>query len=337
MNLSNHLATTTLAVLLGAGAALAPAQDQATTLWHGCQRAELVVRAEVVAATDPSPEWRRLEFRTLETLRGVAAPNFTLQEPGGACCGRSLFALEPGMRCLLFLQRTGAVLHPFGGERFVLLDRPELAAHVASLLSATTPAALGALLVDALAAADPRIAADAAHTLAQRPDLRLGVGHLQTVQEAFAVAMTQRASHAASLLEVLAQRPSSAVLDDLLPRYLAERRDDRARLLRAALWRMPTGDLLQRLPLHDRDDEQYGVRCAELFAGLPPFEATGALRGLIGRTRHPRVQLSAAEALLDLGAAPQTLRHELPPAVLDLAQQRRAASPHFRALPTPRR
>jgi hypothetical protein len=104
----------------------AAAQEQATALSTAARAAAVVVRATVVVATDPSPEWHRLQFRTSEVLKGTVGGSFALLEPSGACCGRSLFALQPGQSCLLFLRQIGAVLHPFGGSRGVLPDEPEI-------------------------------------------------------------------------------------------------------------------------------------------------------------------------------------------------------------------
>jgi hypothetical protein len=324
-----------LLACLGSGAARA--QEQATTLWAGTQRAAVVVRATAQWATDPAPEWRRIEFRSDEVLRGQIPATFTLQEPAGACCGRSLFALEPGTSCLLFLQRTGATWHPFGGARYVLEDTPELVAHVRALLQASTPTALAAVLVAGLAATEPRIAADAAHALAVQPTLPLQRSDLEAVQRCFGTALATASSIAPSLLEVLVARADTSLLDDLLPRYLGEPRDDCARLLRSALLRQPPEQLLARLPLHAGDDERHGLRGAELCAELPAYEGTAGLRALLGRTRAPRVQLRAAEALLTFGVGPASLRYQLPPAVLALAERRTASLPQFRALPNGRR
>ena len=51
--------------------AFAGAQDQATTLLAASRRADVVVRATVLAATDPTPEWHRLQFRRDAVLKGA--------------------------------------------------------------------------------------------------------------------------------------------------------------------------------------------------------------------------------------------------------------------------
>ena len=56
-------AAATLHLLLAVPAA---AQAQATALSTAARSAAVIVRATVVAATDPSPEWHRLQFRTVE-------------------------------------------------------------------------------------------------------------------------------------------------------------------------------------------------------------------------------------------------------------------------------
>ncbi|MBL8726674.1 MAG: hypothetical protein JNK49_21715 [Planctomycetes bacterium] len=323
--------------LVTAGLGALPAQEQATTLWAGCQQAAVVARATVVSVDDQHPEWLRIEFRSEEVLRGALPAGFALLEPASACCGRALLGLVPGTTHLLFLQRTGAALHPFGGSRFVLEDSPELLAHVRALLAVTTPASLATVLAAGLSAEEPRIAADAAHTLATRPELPLSSRHLQAAHAAFASAHAAGSAMAPSLLEVLLPRLDTVALDELLSRYLEEPREDRARLLRAGLRRLPPETLLARLSGQLRVDEQPGLRCAELCAELPAYEGTAGLRSLLQRNRHPRVQLAAAEALLAFGTAPASLRYDLPAPVLALAQRRRAAPPHLRNLVVDRR
>ena len=97
-----------------------PAQQQATTLSTLAQRADVVAHAAVTSASSPAPGWRQLTLRTVASFKGAAGATFTLREPEGRCCGRSLFSLQPGDERILFLSRVGATLHTMGGGRGVL-------------------------------------------------------------------------------------------------------------------------------------------------------------------------------------------------------------------------
>lgn len=310
----------------------ANAQDQATTLLANSQRADVVVRATVVATSDPSPDWHRLEFRTDELLKGRLGANFAVLEPAGACCGRSLFALQPGAACLLFLQRRGATLHPLGGSRGVLADDAALSAHVRALLAAPDAAATAALLANGLQSPLPRIADDAAHALASLPTLALDRRRRDVVAEALGHAVRTRLATAASLVEVAVRIADAPMLDTLLPLYLGQERADQASLLREGLARCAADELLARLPMHLRSDEDGELRAAELLARLPAEHGAPALRRLLTATRSPRVQLRATETLLDQGAATSTLPAQLPAPVLRLAERRRHTVQPFRSI-----
>lgn len=331
--MNHHLAAlASYGALLALLAAGAPAQEQATTLASLARTADVVVRATVVRATDPSPEWHRLEFRRDEVLRGSLGETFTLLEPAGACCGRSLFALQPGNECLLFLQRRGPLLHPLGGARGVAQDAPELAAHVRALLGAADDGARARLLAASLAAPHPRIAADAAHALAALPTLPLGPAERAAVATALGDAVGRGHTAAPSLAEVAVRLADAPMLDSLLPLYMSQTHDDRAAMLRRALLRCPTRELAARLPLHVAGDEARQLRAAELMTALPAEEARAPLQALLLATAHPRVQLRAAQGLLDAGAPVHTLRARVPPAVLELANRRRNSTQTFRSL-----
>ncbi|MBX3461633.1 MAG: hypothetical protein KF830_00540 [Planctomycetes bacterium] len=310
----------------------ASAQDQATTLLAAGQRAAVVVRATVLAATDPSPDWHRLVFAADEVLKGSVGATFELLEPAGACCGRSLFALLPGQRCLLLLQRTGAVLHPLGGARGVLADTPEARAAVQELLAATTDAARAQRLVGQLASDDPRVAADAAQALPALAALTLGPTDRANLLAALQAALQRRSTMAAPLLEAALRLPDPAVLDALVPAYLDARADDQAVLLRRGLGRAHGAAVAARLDQHTGDAAERQLRAAELLTELPAEAATGALHHLVARTRCPRVKLCASEALLANGVRAAELAGAVPAPVLELAQRRRAAPPPFRTL-----
>ncbi|MBL8726782.1 MAG: hypothetical protein JNM25_00020 [Planctomycetes bacterium] len=315
-------------------ALLAPlaAQGPATTLLAGCQRAAVVVRATVLAATDPSPEWHRLSLRSDEVLKGTVGATFELLEPAGACCGRSLFALQPGQHCLLFLQRTGAVLHPFGGSRGVLADEPDLVQAVRDLLGAATDAARAQRLVGQLQHGDPRVAADAAQALATLPTLALAGNDRDALGAALLTALQRRATTAAPLLDAVVRLQDPALLDQLLPAYLATERDDQARLLRRGLCRVSLPMLTERLPMFVGGDDGRQLRAAELLADLPAAETMPALQNLVQTTGCPRVKLCASEALLAGGASAASLAPFVPEAILELAQRRGRTPRTFRSI-----
>ncbi len=165
---------TWLLCLANLGALPLAAQDQATTLLAQARAADAVVVARVTAASDPSPEWHRLEFVTTQVLKGNSPGEFAVLEPAGACCGRSLFALQIGDERLLFLRRRGPSWHPCGGARGVVPAAPEVVAHVTALLAAPNDSALAHLLADNVGHQEARIADDAAHALAVLPQIALG-------------------------------------------------------------------------------------------------------------------------------------------------------------------
>lgn len=321
-----------LTALLLAPLALAPAQEQATTLLAACRTADVVVCATVVRATDPSPDWHRLEFTVDRQLAGAPLAAFALLEPAGPCCGRSLFALLPGDRRLLFLRRVGATLHPFGGDRGVLPATPELEAHVQALLATTDAAATARLLAHALASTERRIGDDAAHALAVLPNLQLPSAERALVVQALTAAVDAKSTRAPALVDVAVRQQDPAVLDALLPLYLRTPASDHAELLRKGLVRCEATEVGQRLPLHLADDDTQRVRAAELLSHLPAHVAAAPLQQLLQGSPSPRVQLAAAEALLAAGTASARLAPDVPEPVLDLAARRQAARKRFRTI-----
>ncbi|MBM4060531.1 MAG: hypothetical protein FJ265_05480 [Planctomycetes bacterium] len=311
----------------------AAGQDEATTLLEGCRRAGAIVRAVVVGAGDPAPEWRRVEFARIEPLAGEIAERFALLEPAGACCGRSLFALQPGQQCLLFLQRRGPAWHPFGGARGVLADEPGVAAHVRALLGAADDRARARLLADGLRAPEPRIAADAAHALASLPGLELEPPGRIAVAAALAEAIGSGRTTAAPLAAAAVRAGGAGALDTMVQLYVETPHGDRAALLRSALRRADPRAVAGRLPALLGGSADREVRAAELLAELPAEDAAGPLRDLLGAASHPRAQLAAAEALLRHGVHPASLRGRLPPPVLELAERRHEGPARLRNLP----
>lgn len=308
------------------------AQDEATTLLAASQRATVIVRATVVAATDPSPEWHRLAFQRDELLKGELAPTFELLEPAGACCGRSLFALQPGQHCLLLLQRTGALLHPFGGARGVLADDPAVVAAVRDLLAATTDQLRAQRLIAQLQHDDVRVASDAAHALSTLPELSIGAMQRTALGDALLSALARRATVAAPLLATVVRLHDPALLDRLLPTYLATVRDDQARLLRQGLGRADSAMVAERLGMFVGADEERQLRAAELLADLPAAATLPVLRAMLASTNCPRVKLRASEALLANGVRASELAPIVPAPILELAERRRDARRTFRSL-----
>ena len=318
-------------LLLGPLAALS-AQDQATTLLAACRGADVIACATVVQATDPSPDWHRLQFTVTQQLKGAPLATVTLMEPAGPCCGRSLFALQPGDHRLLFLRRVGATLHPFGGARGVLPAEPQLLAHVQALLAAPDDAAVARLLAQNLTATAARIADDAAHALAAMPQLALPAAERDMVAAALQNAVAQHSTRTAALVDVAVRHQDAAMLDTLLPAYLATPAGDQAALLRRGLSRCEAAGIVTRLPLHVGDDVDTMVRAAELLSTLPPADAAAPLQQLLRRANSPRVQLAAAEGLLAAGTRAATLAPEIPEPVLDLASRRQSGKKRFRAI-----
>lgn len=307
-------------------------QDQASTLLRCAERADLVVRATVVAATDPSPDWHRLEFRTTEVLKGQLGNGFAVLEPAGACCGRSLFTLQAGDRCLLFLQRQGPTLHPLAGSRGVVADEPATAAHVRELLAATADGQRAELLATALTSPVARVADDAAQALAVLPGLQLGPRGRAAVHQALATALAHGRTTAAPLAEAAVRAAADVEYDQLLPLYLDQTNAAQAALLRRALARGDGDTLLGRLPGHLPPDGRRHLRAAELLVAMPTPAAPPVLRSMLTGTQDPKVQLQVAEGLLADGVPATALQHAVPAVVLDLAIRRSQAAPSFRSL-----
>ncbi len=321
--------------LLVAALLLTPVTAQGPTLRSALQGAELVVTARVVAATDPSPEWHRLDFEVVSTFVGTAPTTLQVLEPAGACCGRSLFALQVGDERLLFLRRVGPHWHPFGGAAGVLPAAPALLAHVARLQAAATPQSLVRTLVDALASEETRVADDAAATLAVLPAGALvGLDHAAiagALQQALAIGNVR----SAPLADVAVRSSDPALLDTVIAAYVAEPAADRARLLRHALRRADAAIVTHRAPALVHDDEA-ALRVAELFCELPSPHADQALAAMLPRA-HPRVALCAVEGLLARGARLVDLEPLVPAPVLELAERTRRQPARFRAIEPQRR
>jgi hypothetical protein len=311
---------TTFAAALLLPLAPATAQDQATTLLALARGADVVLVARVDAATDPTPEWHRLELATVQLLKGTAPQRFAVLEPAGACCGRSLFALGAGDVRLWFLSRRGGAWHPFGGARGVVPAAPAVVAHVGTLLAANDDGALARDLVAALDAEDPRVADDAAHALAVLPTLRLRGPDRDRLAAALRQTIELGTTRAVALADAAARDADDVLVDALLAGYV-NARDAEAAMLRGALRRCGSPSVVARLPLVVAGDRQ-AVRAAELLVELPDDAARAGLEQLLRRSQHPRLLLCVAETLLANGGRGQELAARVPAPVLALAEQR---------------
>jgi hypothetical protein len=224
------------------------------------------------------------------------------------------------------------LLHPFGGSRGVLPDEPMLVQAVRELLGAPTDAARAQRLVQQLQHDDPRVAGDAAQALATLPVLTLAGSDRDALGTALLTALQRRATTAAPLLDAAVRLQDPALLDQVLPTYLASERDDQARLLRLGLGRAPVSMLTERLPMFVGADDARQLRAAELLADLPATDSMPALQNLVQSTGCPRVKLCASEALLGFGASAGSLSPFVPEAILELAQRRRQAPRAFRSI-----
>ncbi|MAD33344.1 MAG: hypothetical protein CMJ88_06255 [Planctomycetes bacterium] len=315
---------------------LAPSQDQATTIWTLAQRADVIVQVEVTASVAPSPAWVQRSFQSMQTLKGTVAATFTLTEPAGRCCGRSLFSLQTGDACLLFLRRLGPTLHTLGGSRGVLPARAELSAHVRELLQAPSTNALGRLLARRLDNADKRIAHDAAMTLATLPNLSLTSSERGAVTAALATSVNRGTTKSAALVDIAVRLGDAAAVDAMLPIYINARRNDQAALLRRALKRCPPGLVAERMPLYAGATPRNHTRAATLLTELPPEHGHAAMTDLLSRPVRPEVKMQLCEGLLAAGVSRASLSPMVPKVVLDMAVARQRKRPTLRNI-DPRR
>ena len=315
---------------------LAPSQDQATTIWTLAQRADVVVRVAVTASAAPNQAWVQRSFRSTQNLKGAVATTFTLTEPAGRCCGRSLFSLQTGDECLLFLHRLGPSLHTLGGSRGVLPAHPALTAHVRELLQAPTTNALGHVLARNIDHANKRIAHDSAMTLATLPNLSLTASERSAVTAALAASVGRGSTKSAALADVAVRLGDAAAVDAVLPIYMNAHRADQAALLRRALKRCPPGLVAERMPLHAGVTPRSHTRAATLLTELPPEHGHAAMTDLLSRPVRPEIKMKLCEGLLAAGVSRASLSPMVPKVVLDMAVARRRHPPALRNI-APRR
>ncbi len=327
----NQLSQRLAVLAIAATAAGIRAQEEASTLSALAARADVVAVATATAATDPSPEWHRLEFRTEAALHGSPPATFALLEPAGRCCGRALFQLVPGTEYLLFLERRGPLLHPIAGDRGVVLATADVITHVRALAASADPAARARVLAGGLDAATPRIRDDAALALGALPGLGTDAFVRARVHQALAAQLPMPTTRLPALTAA-AVRCGDDAAALLLPYYLATADADTERVLQRALLQVPAAALGAAIAVAAPATDDARVRALELLAAAPAVENLPLVDQLLAGATAPRVALAASEALLAAGRDPSTLTTRVPRAVLELARQRRAALPRFRAV-----
>lgn len=325
----NHLfqQATLLAFLLPTFAA---AQDQATTMARLSQKADVVVRATVTSSVHPTAQLHQLTLQPNQVLKGQLGASFTLTEPAGKCCGRSLFALAVGDTRILFLKRLGPTLHTLGGGRGVLAVTPDLLTHVQALLAAPTTNATGHLLAASVNHAEPRIADDAALALATLPNLSLTPMERSAVVSSLLQSVQRGWTRTAALADVAARLGDASMVDSVMPVYLEATREDQALLLRNALTRCPPQLVADRMSTFVGNTRRSNLRAAALLTELPAATAQAAMTNLLQRPNHPQVQMHLCEGLLAAGVTSASLSPMVPQAVLKLAIARQNRRPTFR-------
>jgi hypothetical protein len=327
MNVHHRLRIVLPAAL--AAPAMLPAQEQATTLAALAARAHVVATAFAAADTDPSPDFRRVEFRTIDSLEGAPGATFALLEPAGRCCGHALAAVEPGVPYLLFLERRGPTLHVLGGDRGLLRATPPLVSHVAALLAAAAPAARSAVLLDAFDSAEPRVRGDAILALAASPALPPSAALRERVHAALLAELPRAGTRLPALLDLVVRAGGPQTPQDLLRLYLDEGRAPLRALLGQAIVHLPADavrDAVRAAP----PGPDAPARIAELLLRMPDARNVPLLDAMLDQRPAPGTALALAEALAAAGVSPARLAGRVPEAVLQLLQRRRAAPPAFR-------
>jgi hypothetical protein len=326
MKYQTHIATL-LALLLPPVAA---AQDQASTLTRLCQKADVIVRATVTNSVHPTALLHQLTLQSNQVLKGQAGSSFTLTEPAGQCCGRSLFALSVGETRIMFLKRLGPTLHTLGGGRGVLAATPDLLTHVQALLATPTTNATAHLLAACVNHSEPRIADDAALALATLPNLSLTPIERGNIVSSLLQSVQRGWTRTAALADVATRLGDASMIDSVMPIYLEAPREDQARLLRNALTRCPKQLVADRMPAFVGNTRRSNLRAAALLTELPAASAQAAMTDLLQRPIHPQVQTHLCEGLLAAGVSPASLSPIVPQAVLQLAIKRKNRRPTFR-------
>lgn len=318
----------TLRILLVSAATLCAAslraQQQASTLFALAKSADAVCVATAVAQSDPSPEWRRVDFRVDERLKGAPRAAFSVLEPAGRCCGAALLGAEPGRQFVMFLQSRGGAMHPIAGDRGVVAATPDVVAHVRETLATLGDGGRETqLLARSLAHSEARVAQDAALALAAHPQAVHDALGRQAVADALDRCTAAPTTALPALATTLARAEGDGAARALLPRYLATTDEQAAAGLRRALEALPASDLAAAVRAEPIADENACIRAAGLLEERPDVAQLDVLQRLLRDARTPRAQAYVASALLENGVPAATLARQVHKSVLAAAVKRR--------------
>lgn len=306
------------------GAATARAQQQASTLFSLARSADTVVVATATADFEPSPEWRSVEFRVDETMKGATRATFSVLEPSGRCCGAALSAAEPGRQFVMFLKSRGPALHPMAGDRGIVASSPDLIAHVRELIAAAGDSARETqLLAQSLAHTDIRVAQDAALALAAHPRPELDARSMQRVHEALDRCVAMPTTALPSLATAVARAEGHAAAAALIPLYLRATSEDSASAICGTLASLPGDQIAAALRAETVDDDTACIRAANLLEQKPDMAQLDVLQKLLREARTPRASTHVVSALLAHGVDPKTLSRQVHKSVLAAAVKRR--------------
>lgn len=304
--------------------ATARAQQQASTLFTLTRSADVVVVATATLDFEPSPEWRRVDFRVDEKLKGAPRASFSVLEPAGRCCGAAMSGAEPGRQFVMFLQWRGPALHPIAGDRGVVTSTPELIAHVREiLLAAGDPTQEKQLLARSLDHADVRVAQDAALALAAHPRPELDANSMQRVHEALDRCAAMPTTALPSLVTAVARAEGDDAADALMPRYLRATSEDSAAAIGGTLASLPGDRIAAALRRESVDDDTACIRAANLLEQKPDASQLDVLQKLLREARTPRASTHVVSALLAHGIDAKDLSRQVHKSVLAAALKRR--------------
>ncbi len=307
-------------------------QQQASTLLRLADTADAVAVATMTAATDPSPEWRRVTFHVDESLKGALGASFSALEPAGRCCGNALYSVEPGETYVVFLQMRGGAAHPIAGERGLVKATAEIVAHVKRLIqSRGDEAAQVRALAQCLSHDDPRIAQDAALALGSHP-------HAVTDEPSRELLRTALRHHAhtastalPSLALAVARADGDQAASQLFSLYLEAPTEDGAKALRRALESLPTTSVAAAARSCPTQDEAQIVRAANLLEQRADPAQLDVLQRMLRQAERANSKAAVACALLANGIEPSQLAGQVDEAVLEASKQLRANK--LKALP----
>lgn len=299
-------------------------QQQASTLFSLSRAADSVCVATATACTDPSPEWRRIEFRVDETMKGPARATFSVLEPAGRCCGAALLDAEPGRQFLVFLQSRGGSLHPIAGDRGVVAATPDILAHVrATLAVAGDHDKETRILAESLESSEGRVAQDAALALAAHPHAITDAKSRQCVADALDRCLAAPSTALPALATTLARAEGEAAALVLVPRYLRAPSEEGATSLRRALASLPAADIAAAVRSEAVADESSCVRAATLLEQNPDVAQLDVLQRLLRDASTPRAAAHVVSALLEHGVEAKSLAQQVHKSVLAAAVKRR--------------